>query len=70
MIASACLQNVDNLVKHVEEKVGSLKTVFQQSSTAGNGSRPTRQDAADATFMLQANTHGEISRLPSNFFQV
>jgi hypothetical protein len=66
MIVPACKQNEDDLVKHVEYKVESLKTAFQQSTT-GNGSRPTRQDATDTIFMLRTNTHGEISRLPSDF---
>jgi hypothetical protein len=35
MIAEASKINVDNLVKRMEDKVDSLKTVFQQSTTDG-----------------------------------
>jgi hypothetical protein len=63
MIAWAGQQNVEDLVKRVKEKVDSLKTGFQQYTT--DYSRPIRQDAVDATFMLPTNTCGEISRLPS-----
>jgi hypothetical protein len=69
LIALACKQNVDKMVKHVEKTVNSLKTVFKESSF-GNGT-PVRQDAEDAVhatmYMLQTNSHGEISRLSSNF---
>jgi hypothetical protein len=56
----------------VEDKVDSLKTAFQQSTTDGGG-RPTRQDAPDLqsydlqTYRLRTNSRGEISRLPSDF---
>jgi hypothetical protein len=67
MIALACKQNVDELVRRVEEKVDSLKTVFEQSTT-GNAGRPTRQDAADARGTpLRVNHLGQISRLPNDF---
>jgi hypothetical protein len=45
MIAEASKINVDDLVKRTEDKVGSLKTVFQQSTTDGAG-RATRQDGS------------------------
>jgi hypothetical protein len=67
MIAEASKINVDDLVKRMEDKVDSLKTAFQQSTTDGDG-RVTRQDVSDlATYRLQMNTRGKISRLPSNF---
>jgi hypothetical protein len=71
LIALVCKQNVDELVKRVETTVDNLKTVFKESSF-GNGGTPVRQDAEDAvqhhaTFMLPANSGGEISRLPSDF---
>jgi hypothetical protein len=67
MIALACKQNVDELVRRVEEKVDSLKTVFEQSTT-GNAGRPIRQDAADARGTpLRVNHLGQISRLPNDF---
>jgi hypothetical protein len=69
LIALACKQNVDKLVKRVETTVNSLKTTFKESSFSSG--TPIRQDAEDAvhatTYMLQTNSRGEISRLASNF---
>jgi hypothetical protein len=45
MIAEVSKINVDDLVKHMEDKVDSLKAVFQQSTTDGAG-RATRQDGS------------------------
>ena len=72
LIALACKQNVDELVKRVETTVDGLKTAFKEASF-GNADAAVRQDAEDAvvpqgaTYMLRANNRGEISRLPSNF---
>jgi hypothetical protein len=69
LIALACKQNVDKLVKNLETTVNSLITVFKES-IFGNGT-PVRQDAEDAvhatTYMLQTNSRGEISRLSISF---
>jgi hypothetical protein len=52
IITEASQINVDDLVKRMEDKVDSLKTAFQQSTTDGDG-RVTRQDVSGlATFRL------------------
>jgi hypothetical protein len=54
LIALACKQNTDELVKHVKTTVTILKTAFLASSF-GNGIRPVRQDAEDATYTLTSS---------------
>jgi hypothetical protein len=46
LIALACKQNVDELVKRVETTVDGLKPAFKEASF-GNGDAPVRQDAED-----------------------